>query len=347
MEKKSKVLASRGQGPQTRDLRPKTATSSFASHYGAYGEQPEASSQRQRVHQNNRYEQSLRSHAYPENNYSTFENHSSAYGTENNISNASKQNLLDFQIAHIRKLQKEKEQDKYSEIAGKNGINEDFDSARKKNYSMGDYPVATEKNESKRDSDRSRRNENPSVSFYDKNNKSGGKRDGNLDNIEGKIYDLEKNLDSYSKRLRESIERQRSRFAVDKKVSKPKESDETNSISDRKREEPIKRVYEKSGISTATASRARNNESSRKQVHTQASEVNETKPTKETNKNSQARDQPKDKEIERARNSAGFNHTSAVFTKRLDQYNGDGAQYKSHGAEEYLKDLQEEIVHLR
>ena len=99
--------------------------------------------------------------------------------------------------------------------------------------------------------------------------------------------------------------------------------------------------------STATASRARNNESSRKQVHSQVSEVTESKTTMEMNKNSQTRDRPKDKEIERARSSAGFNHTSAIFTKRLDQYNGDGTQYKSNGAEEYLKDLQEEIVHLR
>ena len=240
LEKKSKVLGSRGQGPQTHDLRPKTAAST---HYGAYGEQPEASNQRQRVNQNNRYEQSLRSPIYPVNNYYTSENNRPS-GAETNMSNASKQNLLDFQIAHIRKLQKEKEQDKYSEIAKKNGFSEDFDSVRKDYYSVDDYGVI-EKYETKKDNDRPKRTENASVSMSDKDNKSGGKRGENLNNIEGKIYDLEKNLDSYSKRLRESIERQRNRFAVDKKASKPKENHETNSIPDRKREEPIKKVYEK------------------------------------------------------------------------------------------------------
>lgn len=321
--------------------------SSYGRRYNGYDEQPETSSQRQRAQENNRYEQSLRSPVYLENNRDTFGNSNSLYGADTSMSNTSKTNLTDFQRAHVRRLQKEKEQNKYSEIVRKGDLVDDEESNWRNNATKSNYSFADERRELQKKNNEASKNEQTRPGLNSRENGSQSQKGEGWNNIEDKIYNLEKNLDSYSKRLRESIERQRNRFAGNTKGSKPVQTTEFNAGLDKKKTEPNKNSQKKSTTTNVSVPEARRSDVSNKKASVTKQKAADVKENIPNSKTKPEKKQESEKNIESLRSSAGFFHTNTDTSRRLDQYNEGTGAYRRFDTDKYVKELQEEIANLR
>lgn len=130
--------------------------------------------------------------------------------------------LSDFQKAYVRKIQREREQ----ELVGQ---------ALRSFYAQEDYSDKKNlKDDNMRQSGNStfvRDNIAAQEPYSDVSSARTGKKQrgisadnmSNLDQIEDKIHDLERNLEKYSKKLQASIERQQNLFGKDNKASSRRE----------------------------------------------------------------------------------------------------------------------------
>lgn len=220
-----------------------------------------------------------------------------SFDTNVNMVDISREGLSEIQKAYVRKMQRERELELYSEMLSK--PNSDLDRNDFMSRSNPEFYQSFQKK-----NDHEHRN-NFLYSNEGKFNAPSLDSDGtrslanfpNLDHIEDKIYELEKNLDLYSRKLRASIERQKDHLMKDEygnkgyeelgnsiKISKKKKLREDKTLLNSKKEDIIRgkgsknyseysRDQEKSNLSSSKKSSVIRQYRKPNETHTQQLEM--------------------------------------------------------------------------
>jgi len=153
----------------------------------------------------------------PKKEYKPNQEKAASFDTNVNMVDISREGFSEYQKAYVRKMQRERELEIYSQILSKSSSDQNREDYMSK--SNPEFYIESRKDnlrnnfKNPKEGKTSAPSPNPDETWRLENFP-------NLDHIEDKIYELEQNLDNYSRKLRASIERQQDNLLINRNVKR-------------------------------------------------------------------------------------------------------------------------------